>query len=104
METLVRYLAVELGGRGITVNSVQPGYIASDSSRLYLGDHADTFEKQIERYTPGGKAGTVDDVAAMVSWLCSPEAQFVTAQNLVLDGGLNALGGPWAELNEHLPY
>lgn len=104
METLVRYFAVELGGRGITVNAVQPGYIASDSSRLYLGEHAVEFEKQIAKYTPGGTPGTVEDVAAMVSWLCSPDAQFVNAQNLTFDGGLSALGGPWADLNERLPY
>lgn len=104
METLVRYFAVELGGRGITVNAIQPGYIASDSSRMYLGPHADDFEKQITRYTPGGLPGTVEDVAALAAWICSPDSQFVTGQKLVLDGGLSSLGGPWADLNERLPY
>lgn len=104
MESLVRYLAVELGGRGITVNSIQPGYIASDSSKLYLGDYAEALEEEILRYTPGGRAGTIEDVATMVAWLCSPDAQFITAQKLVFDGGLSALGGPWAELNENLTY
>jgi enoyl-[acyl-carrier protein] reductase III len=104
MDALVRYLAVELGSQGITVNSVLPGYVASDSSKLYLGDQAASFEKQIERYTPGGKAATVDDVATLVEFLCRPEAQFITGQNIVMDAGLSALGGPWAELNEQLPY
>lgn len=104
MEAIVRYLAVELGGRGVTVNSVQPGFIASDSSRLYLGDAYDEIEARIRRYTPGGEPGTVDDVAELVAWLCSPAARFVTAQKLTFDGGLSALGGPWADLNAALPY
>jgi len=104
MDTLVRYLSVELGGRGITVNSVLPGYIASDSSRMYLGEVSTSFQKEIERYTPGGTACTVDDVATMVGFLCGRDAQFITGQNIVLDGGLSRLGGPWAELNEQLPY
>lgn len=46
----------------------------------------------------------MEDVAALAAWLCSAEAQFVTGQKLTFDGGLSALGGPWADLNENLPY
>jgi enoyl-[acyl-carrier protein] reductase III len=92
VESLVRALALELGPRGITVNGVSPGFIETDSSRLYtergLGRDFDDAAARIVAATPVGRVGTTDDVAALVAYLVSDAAGFLTGQTIVLDGGL----------------
>lgn len=89
METLVRYLAVELAPRSIRVNAVSPGYIDTDSARYYAGTAATPGE--CERWaaaTPLGRLGTADEVAAAISFLASADASYITGQTLIVDGGL----------------
>ncbi|MGH7895864.1 MAG: SDR family oxidoreductase, partial [Candidatus Binatia bacterium] len=90
LEALTRYLAVELGPRGITVNAVNPGYVDTDSVALYLGDEAGRrgFLEEIEGSTPLRALGTPDEVASLVAWLCSREADWMQGQVLYLDGGI----------------
>jgi 3-oxoacyl-[acyl-carrier protein] reductase len=78
-------LSREVGGRGITVNNVQPGPIDTDLNPA-AGDWA---EPQITA-TALKRYGTVDEVAALVSFLASPEAAYITGANLTVDGGTNA--------------
>jgi 3-oxoacyl-[acyl-carrier protein] reductase len=86
LDGFTRALARELGPRGITVNSVAPGYLRTEMSHgldaAQLG--------QIERRTPAGRLGEPEDVAAAVRFLASPEAAFITGHVLVVDGGLSA--------------
>jgi enoyl-[acyl-carrier protein] reductase III len=90
LETLTKYLAVELGPRGITVNAVNPGYVETDSVALYLGDEETrrTFLEEIEGTTPLRALGTPAEVADLVGYLCSKEAGWMQGQVLYLDGGI----------------
>jgi len=86
LDGLTRSLARELGPRGITVNSVAPGYMRSEMSHGL----DDAQLRQIERRTPAGRLGEPADVAAAVRFLASPDAGFITGHVLVVDGGLTA--------------
>jgi 3-oxoacyl-[acyl-carrier protein] reductase len=86
LDGFTRALARELGSRGITVNSVAPGYLRTEMSHGL--DEAQLG--QIERRTPAGRLGDPEDVAAAVRFLASSEAGFISGQVLVVDGGLTA--------------
>jgi 3-oxoacyl-[acyl-carrier protein] reductase len=78
-------LSRELGGRGITVNNVQPGPIDTDLNPA-SGDWAvpQKAATALDRY------GKVDEIAAMVAFVAGPESSYITGANLTVDGGMNA--------------
>jgi 3-oxoacyl-[acyl-carrier protein] reductase len=78
-------LSREVGSRGITVNNVQPGPIDTELNPA-SGDWA-TPQKAV---TALDRYGTVDEVAALVSFVASPESSYITGANLTVDGGTNA--------------
>ncbi len=81
-----RCLAVELGGRGIRVNVVEPGYIETD---MTAGVDASRRERIVAR-TPLQRLGSAQDVANMVAFLADPAlAGFITGQTFRVDGGLS---------------
>jgi 3-oxoacyl-[acyl-carrier protein] reductase len=78
-------LAREIGGRGITVNNVQPGPIDTD-----LNPAAGDWAVPQKAATALGRYGTVEEVAALVAFVASPEAAYITGTSLTVDGGTNA--------------
>jgi enoyl-[acyl-carrier protein] reductase III len=97
-EALVRYLAVELAPRGIRVNGICPGIIATDSTLFYMGGDDGPLMDEARRLTPTGRAGRPEDVAGVASFLASPDAGFLVGQVLLVDGGLT-LGMPAVPLD-----
>ncbi len=95
LETWTRYIAYELAGEGITANCVSPGVIATDSARFYGGDRFAEFDRLVSAYTPRGRMGTPEEVAAVIAFLCSPGARYVHGQTIVVDGGLGLVSAPF---------
>lgn len=84
IEGFTRALANEIANRGITVNCVAPGFIETDMT-------ANLNERQLEAtlaQIPIGRAGTVDEVAALVSFLTTDEAAYITGQTIGVNGGM----------------
>jgi NAD(P)-dependent dehydrogenase (short-subunit alcohol dehydrogenase family) len=98
---LTRCAAMELGERGIRVNSISPGMIATGGFGKYIGmesDQADAHQEYavaairsvMPRWQPLQRVGRVDDIAHAALFLASDASRFVTGHNLVVDGGISA--------------
>lgn len=88
IETLTRYQAKELGARGIAVNTVAPGAIATDFSGGMVRDNPD-LNKRIAEMTALGRAGEPDDIGPMIASLLSEENRWVNAQRIEVSGGMS---------------
>ncbi len=89
LETLVRYLAVEFAPRGIRVNAVSAGVVETQAL-----DHFPNREQMLEMArtrTPAGRMVEPSDVADAVVFLCSPGAEMIRGQTLIVDGGYSLL-------------
>jgi NAD(P)-dependent dehydrogenase (short-subunit alcohol dehydrogenase family) len=89
VRSLARTLAAELGPRGIRVNAISPGYIVTEfMNRTGLPQEVVAgFDAVIKTTTPLGRVGTVDDVLKGILFLASDDSAYMTAANLVIDGG-----------------
>jgi enoyl-[acyl-carrier protein] reductase III len=89
LESVVRYLAVELGPRGIRVNAVSAGVVETEAL-----EHFPNREEMLHAgrtRTPAGRLVEPDDVAGAVAYLCSADAEMVRGHTLVVDGGFSLL-------------
>ena len=87
LEALVRYLAVELAPRGIRVNAVSGGVVETDALD-HFPNREQMLSSSLER-TPAGRLVEPGDIADAVAFLCSPGAEMIRGQTLVVDGGFS---------------
>jgi len=88
IEVLTKYLAKELGARGIAVNTIAPGAIETDFGGGVVRDN-EQVNKVIAANTALGRVGLPDDIGGVVAFLCSEEARWVNAQRLEASGGMH---------------
>lgn len=87
VEVLTRYLAKELGSRGIAANVVAPGAIETDFGGGRVRDDKD-MNAQIAGMTSLGRVGLPDDIGGVVAFLCSEEAKWINGQRIEISGGI----------------
>lgn len=87
METLTKYQAKELGGRGIRVNIVAPGAIETDFGGGVVRDNAEV-NAFVASQTALGRVGRADDIGSVVAFLCSEDAKWVNTQRVEASGGM----------------
>jgi acetoacetyl-CoA reductase len=79
-------LALEVAKKGITVNTVSPGYLAT---AMVEAVPQDVMEKRILPQIPVGRLGKPDEIAALIAFLCTDEAAFVTGADIAANGGMH---------------
>ncbi|MEO5889153.1 MAG: SDR family oxidoreductase [Ferruginibacter sp.] len=88
VEVLTRYLAKELGSRGIAANVVAPGAIETDFGGGQIRDNKD-LNAQVAGLTALGRVGLPDDIGGVVAFLCTEEAKWINGQRIEVSGGIN---------------
>jgi len=87
VETLTRYLAKELGPRGIRANIVAPGAIETDFNGGAVRDN-EALNKQVASVTALGRVGLPTDIGSVVAFLCTDDAKWITGQRMEVSGGM----------------
>ena len=86
VEVMTRYLAKELGSRGISVNTVAPGAIETDFGGGRTRDNKE-INDHIAGLTALGRVGLPDDIGGVVAFLCTDDAKWINAQRIEVSGG-----------------
>ena len=86
INSMVKSMALELAPLRVRVNCVSPGYVETEMTKKIAHLYSDEFKEELEKMYPLG-LGKLEDVANAVSFLLSKQAQWMTGQNLIVDGG-----------------
>ncbi len=89
LETLVKYFGVELAPMKINVNAVNPGFLATESTQIYMGDMYEKIKEANIQMTPRGRITGGKELADVVMFLCSDKADWICGQTIRADGGLS---------------
>lgn len=96
LEAVTRYCAVEFSPMNIVVNCVSPGIIDTDAMQFF--QHSDVMLALARQRTPAGRLVEPEDVAKLVAFLCSPDANMIRGQTIMIDGGWGIdVGRQWVE-------
>ena len=88
VEVLTRYLAKDLGPRGIRVNVVAPGPTETDFNNAAIRNNPER-KQAMANMAALGRVGQADDIAGVIKFLCSPESKWITGQRIAVSGGIN---------------
>lgn len=86
LDGLTAALAAEVAADGVLANCVSPGFVDTELTRSVLGDEGIA---RLVAEVPAGRLAQPEEIAALVAWLAGPENTFVSAQNIVIDGGFS---------------
>jgi meso-butanediol dehydrogenase/(S,S)-butanediol dehydrogenase/diacetyl reductase len=90
--SMTKHLAVQYARDGIRANCICPGWIDTDfSAHTRTQASPEEIQREVEVVVPMGRQGTADEIAAVVAFLASDDASYVTGQALVIDGGLTSV-------------
>jgi NAD(P)-dependent dehydrogenase (short-subunit alcohol dehydrogenase family) len=87
IEVFTKYLAKELGSRGIAANLVAPGIVETDFTKRAFASHPDMRER-ISSITSLGRPGVPDDIGGVIAFLCTEDARWINAQRIEASGGM----------------
>ena len=87
LESVTRYLAIEFAPMKIVVNAVSPGMVDTDALKHFSQGREDGLLEKLSGNNPVGRLVSVQDVAGVVAFLCSPAAEMIRGQTIVIDGG-----------------
>jgi NAD(P)-dependent dehydrogenase (short-subunit alcohol dehydrogenase family) len=88
VEVLTRYLAKDLGPRGIRVNVVAPGPTETDFNNAAIRNNPER-KQALANMAALGRVGQADDIAGVIKFLCSPDSKWITGQRIAVSGGIN---------------
>jgi NAD(P)-dependent dehydrogenase (short-subunit alcohol dehydrogenase family) len=88
VEVLTRYLAKDLGARGISVNIVAPGATETEFNNAAIRSKPQ-FKERLASMTALGRVGVAEDIGGVVAFLCSPEGHWINGQRIEASGGIN---------------
>lgn len=91
IETITRYLAVEFSPKNIVVNCVSAGIVETDALKHFRALQSDHVLVKTAERTPAGRIVTPEDVANVIAFLCTPAADMIRGQTIIVDGGYTLL-------------
>jgi NAD(P)-dependent dehydrogenase (short-subunit alcohol dehydrogenase family) len=88
IEVLTKYMAKELGAKGIRANVVAPGPIETDFNNAAIRNNPQ-FKNMLGAMSPLGRVGNADDIGGVIAFLCSDESRWINGQRIEVSGGIN---------------